>query len=193
MSAKKSKFFTLYKIVFIGIMSALVYVLTLLRFPFLGSQIHLGNSMCLLAGLLFGPVSGGLASGIGSIITDILTGYDIDEILITFASKFVMGFLAGLIGHTIRKHAKSKGMTITWLVVGSIVGSVSYVFLYMLKHFIKQLFIYANSMEGTLSVLATKFPASAINAVFAIVVAPILFLAIYPAISHLPMYKKTEE
>ena len=40
------------KIVFIAMLAALVYVVTLFRFPLLGSKVHLGNAVCLLSGLL---------------------------------------------------------------------------------------------------------------------------------------------
>ena len=53
------------RIVLIGVMAAMIVVVTFFRFPLLGSKIHFANAMCLLAGLLLGPVGGGLAAGIG--------------------------------------------------------------------------------------------------------------------------------
>ena len=41
-----------YRIAFIGIMAAMVCVVTYFHFPFLGSQVHFANAFCLLAGLL---------------------------------------------------------------------------------------------------------------------------------------------
>ena len=64
----KQPYITTYKIVFIAVMAAIVYVLTLFRFPLLGSKVHFANAMCLLAGLLFGPVCGGLAAGIAAAV-----------------------------------------------------------------------------------------------------------------------------
>ena len=66
---KKSRFST-YKIVFVGIMASVVYVVTIFRFPLFGSKVHFANAMCLLSGLLFGPLYGGLAAGLGSGLYD---------------------------------------------------------------------------------------------------------------------------
>ena len=63
MNTKKA--FTTRFIVQTGVMAAVVCVVTFFRFPILGSKVHFANAMCLLAGLLFGPLSGGLAAGLG--------------------------------------------------------------------------------------------------------------------------------
>ena len=49
---------------------------------------HLGDGFCMLAGLLLGPVWGGLAAGIGSALADVITGcaiYAIPTLLIKAA------------------------------------------------------------------------------------------------------------
>ena len=63
---------SIYKIVTVGLLGALVFVSNYLSFPIpvpVGdiSRIHLGNAFCLLAGFVMGPIGGGLASGIGAI------------------------------------------------------------------------------------------------------------------------------
>lgn len=74
---KKSKF-SVETLAAIGVMAALVFITTkFFAIPIpvgVGgkTQIHLGNSMCVLAGLLFGGVPGGLAAGIGTAIVDLL-------------------------------------------------------------------------------------------------------------------------
>ena len=40
------------RIVFGAVMAALVFVVTLFRFPLLGSKVHFANAVCLLCGLL---------------------------------------------------------------------------------------------------------------------------------------------
>ena len=37
------------------------------------TALHLGNVMCLLSGLVLGPVQGGLAAGVGSAVYDLTT------------------------------------------------------------------------------------------------------------------------
>ena len=71
---KQKSAFSTYRIVFIAVMAAIVCVVTFFRFPLLGSKVHLANAMCLLSGLLFGPVGGGLAAGLGSGLYDVLFG-----------------------------------------------------------------------------------------------------------------------
>lgn len=39
-----------YTLAFTGVMAAIVYVVTLFRFPLLGSKVHFANAMCLLSG-----------------------------------------------------------------------------------------------------------------------------------------------
>ena len=52
--------------------------------------------LCVLCGLLFGPVSGFLAAGIGSGLYDIVAGWGA-ECVITFFNKGMIAFVAGII------------------------------------------------------------------------------------------------
>ena len=62
----KKREFSVFNITFIAMMAAMIYVVTLFRFPLLGSKVHFANAFCLLSGILLGPLQGGLAAGIGS-------------------------------------------------------------------------------------------------------------------------------
>lgn len=195
-SAGSARFGT-YRMVFIAMMAAIVYVLTLFRFPLLGSKVHFANAACLLSGLLFGPLSGGLAAGIGSGLYDLLNGYGIDEALITLVSKFLMAAICAWVAGAHRadsplaeagEAAGFRGLyAALWkrsprIVIGSALGALGYVALYMLKHFVYQFLLYGNTLEGTWVVMASKLPASLINAVFALLVAPLLYAALLPAL-----------
>ena len=163
------------KITYTGVMAAIVCVLTFLRIPFLGSKVHMANAACLLAGLLLGPWYGGAAAGIGSGLYDgLFGGYDIIQCLITVVSKFAMGYIAAKIGY----EKKNKIV----VVVASVVGALSYVALYMLKTFIYQAFVYGYPMETVTATMLAKLPASLINAVFAMIVAPIAYAVLLPAL-----------
>ncbi len=190
---RRAAYLTVYRLAFIGVMAALVYVVSMFRFPFLGSKVHFGNTMCLLSGLLLGPVTGGLSAGLGSLLTDLLGGYPFWEALITFASKFAMAAVAGLIGHTLcrRFHGK-RALTAGLTVTASVLGAWVYVGLYMAKHFVLQYLLYQVGLEATLAVMVSKFPASAINALFAMVCAPILGLALRPVLLRIPAYRRLE-
>ena len=185
---KAKKRLSIYNVAFVGVMAAIVYVLTMFRFPLLGSKVHFANAMCLLAGLLFGPVGGGLAAGIGSALYDLLAGgYGIVEVLITLVSKFLMAFIcarvAGADGQTV-KHSR--------ILAGCVIGALSYVALYMLKTFVFQRFVYGYPGDAVWVTMLGKLPASLINAVFAMIVAPVLYEAVRPALAKTGMLAKLQ-
>lgn len=76
------------------------------------------------------------------------------------------------------------------LVVGSVVGALSYVALYMLKTYIFQRFVHGYPLDAVVVTMAGKLPASLINAVFAMIVAPILYAAIAPQLRRKGMLEK---
>jgi uncharacterized membrane protein len=178
---------TIQRIVFIAILAALVFVVTFFRFPLLGSKVHFANAICLVSGLLMGPVAGGIAAGLGSMLYDVffypsdLLGY-----AVTFITKFAMAWVCGMIAFAAHKEAKSHG----WNIVACVVGAWTYVALYMLKTYLYQRFIYAVPMETVWATVLAKFPASAINAVAAMVAAPILYTALRPALDKVGLLKK---
>ena len=170
---------SLRRIVFIAVMAAIICVVTFFRVPLLGSKVHFANALCLLGGLMFGPVGGGLAAGLGSALYDgLFGGYDLIQCLITFVSKFAMAAVCALVART----TVEKDVTRVRVVLGGICGALSYVVLYMLKTFIYQKFVYGYPGETVAAAMASKLPASLINAVFAIIVAPILYAAVVPAL-----------
>ena len=94
----KKKQIQLLDIIFAGVMAAMVYIVTLFRFPLLGSKVHFANAVCLLSGMLLGPVTGGFAAGLGSALYDAFGGgYDALNVLITFVSKFAMAWVCGML------------------------------------------------------------------------------------------------
>lgn len=178
-----------YRLCFIGLMAALVFVVNYLRIPFLGTELHMTNALCALCGLLFGPGAGFAAAGLGSGLYDIVAGYGI-ECVITFINKGVIGLLAGLIAY---KAARAETMTrkdAARIVIGSVVGAFAYVALYMLKTLVFGLTINGLTMDATLIKMGSKLPGSAINAVFASIAAPVLIHALRPALKHTGLYER---
>lgn len=175
------KKYSIQKIIYIGVMAAIVCVITFFRFPLLGSKVHFANAMCLLSGLLLGGVPGGIAAGLGSFLYDALFGgYDIIQCLITFVSKFAMAFVCAKIAN-VKIDREAKPVRI---VIASVIGALSYVALYMLKTFIFGMWINGLGLDGTLVKMGTKIVGSLINALFASVAGPIVFLALKPALRH---------
>ena len=174
-----------YRLTSLAIMAAIIYVVTLFRFPFLGSKVHLANSMCLISGLLFGPVAGGAAAGLGSALYDAFCGgYDLINVLITFLSKFVMAYLCGMILE------KGKKKSVLLVVTACIIGALSYVVLYMLKTFVYQAFVYAYPMETVGAAMLSKLIPSLINALAAVLTAPVFYHAVLPAMRHTGILEK---
>lgn len=175
------------KIVYTAVLSALVCAVTFFRFPLLGSKIHFANAMCLLSGLLMGPVTGGLAAGLGSTLYDALFGgYDLLNCAITFVSKFLMAWICAQIAFGGGKEAGSHGRN----VAACVVGALSYVVLYMLKTFVFQMFIYGYPMETAVVTMGSKLPASLLNAAAAMIAAPVLYTALLPALRRAGQLEK---
>lgn len=166
------------QVCFIGIMAALVYVTSAyLQIPIptaIGStRLHMGNVMCLLSGLLLGPVQGGLAAGIGSMFFDLTNPAYIASAPFTLLFKFLMAFLCGCIS----KAGKDK----LWaMIVGAIVGAVSYVCLYLGKSFIEDFFVLGLPLEGVMLSIGTKAITSTVNGIIAAVVSVPLCLSLKP-------------
>ena len=181
------KKFTLVQIVYIGVMAALVCAVTFFRFPLLGSKVHFANAMCLLSGLLMGGVPGGLAAGFGSALYDALGGgYDLIQVLFTFISKFLMAWVCAKIAFAGHKEAKNH----SWNAAACVVGALTYVALYMLKTFIYQRFIYGYPVDAVWLTMLSKLPASLLNAVAAMIAAPVLYTALRPALERAGQLRK---
>ena len=70
-------------------------------------------------------------------------------------------------------------------VIASVIGALSYVALYMLKTFIYQKFVYAFPLDAVGATMLSKLPASLINAVVAMIAAPIFYGALRPAMKQI--------
>ena len=185
----KKKTFTVFNITFIAMMAAMVYVVTLFRFPLLGSKVHFANAVCLLGGILLGPVQGGLAAGIGSALYDATTGYDVINVLITFVSKFAMAWVCG----TVLYHRDSDGEhkdRIDRTLFACICGALTYVALYMLKTFIYNRFVYGYPMDAVGATMIAKLIPSLINAGLAVIAAPLFYHAVLPALRASGLLKR---
>ncbi len=165
-------------IVLVGALAAMVYVVTLFRFPLLGSKVHFANAVCLLGGMLLGPGLGGVAAGLGSALYDAFNGYDFINVLITFVSKFAMAWVCGVLMQAAGKRQRKFDRT----VLASVAGALTYVALYMLKTFIYQRFVYGYPLDAVGVTMMSKLIPSLINAGAAVVAAPLFFHAVRPAL-----------
>jgi len=70
------------------------------------------------------------------------------------------------------------------------VGALTYVALYMCKTFVFQKFVYGYPMETVWLTMGSKLPASLINALAAMVAAPILYTALRAALKRAGLLQK---
>ena len=183
------------RIVFTGMMAAIICVITIFRIPLGQSKVHFANSMCLLAGLLLGPVWGGTAAGLGSAIYDVLLGgYGFPDALITFVSKFAMAWVTGILYRTwvLKKGERSWQENLLPLVISCVLGALTYVALYMLKTWLFKMYVEPVPADTIPTVMVGKLIPSLINAGFAVVTAPIFYHALRPALKAGGILKQLE-
>jgi uncharacterized membrane protein len=178
---------TTFQLVGTAFMAALVFVSNYLSFTIPVSvgtptRIHLANAFCVLSGLLLGPIGGGLAAGIGSFLYDLTNPLYIAGSPFTFAFKFLLAFVAAKIAFS---HGnKADNMRLNF--VGAICGSITYIVLYLGKTFVDNALLHMELIPS-LTLIWTKFGASALNAAIAVIISVPLCLAIKKALqkSHL--------
>ena len=169
-----------------ALMAALCYV----AFTFLQIKIptpvgytsfHLGNTFCVLGALLLGGLPGGIAGAIGMGIGDIL-----DPVYITVAPKTIVlklgiGIVTGLVAHKVLKINTKTGKELkkdVFLASGAgmlfnCIGEPLFSYLYYL-------IILGNSEKAVTYLAVAKFVTTFINAILAVIIASILYLAVYP-------------
>lgn len=144
------------------------------------TSFHLGNILCALSGIFLGPWLGGLAAGLGSMIYDMTNPLYISECWITFLTKGAYGLAAGLV-----IHMGSKSVSYAKAVAASAAGAVVYALLYLAKSFFYSgLLIHGLTPQAAWLALLGKVPATVFNAAIAIVLAPLLAVAIRKALEQ---------
>ncbi|MDR0380899.1 MAG: ECF transporter S component [Oscillospiraceae bacterium] len=171
-SSSRNKVQTL---VLIGVFSALVFALSYISIPIPVSfgdntRIHLGNIMCLLAGVLFGPMIGGLSAGIGSMLYDFTNPLYFSEFWITFITKFAMGWVAGLPATRVLRRLPAVPRA---LAAGA-AGQLVYIVLYLLKTAVMQRFVYGLPWPGVWVVVGAKALVSGFNGLVAVAACTVL-------------------
>ena len=158
------------KIVFTGVMAAIICVITTFRIPLGQSKVHFANSMCLLG------------------------GYGFFDALITFVSKFAMAWVTGVLYKTwvLKKEEKSWKENLLPLVAACVLGALTYVALYMLKTWLFKMYVEPVPADTIPTVMIGKLIPSLINAAFAVVTAPIFYHAVRPALKAGGILKQLE-
>lgn len=180
---KEKKLFSVHNVALIGVLAAMVFALTKfvsipIPSPLGKTALSVGNAMCVLAALLFGPGVGGLAAGIGNALVDLSDPAWAPEFWITFINKFALAWVAGMVMHKVRFGSEKLRAWIAGL-CGALTYSVLYVAKNILSGVIVKGFTWQVSIVETLTV---KLPVTLVNAVIAVVCAALLYLALHPAL-----------
>lgn len=186
----KNKFFTVRKIAILGVLTALVFVMTYLGIdipsPLGKTKLHFGNVMCLLSSLLFGPGVGSLAAGFGSALFDLQDPAWAPEFWMTFINKAAMALVAGLVMHKVRFGSEKVRV---W--VAGLCGSLTYCVLYVTKNILSGVFIKGFAWDVAITeTLVTKLPVTLVNGVLAVVCAGVLTLSLRPALGKAHILEK---
>ena len=189
-NGKKKTLFGLYDIVMVGVMAAIVFVLTYfvkiqIPTPTAPVMFKTANIFILLSGLLLGGVRGGLAAGIGSMIYDLLDPAYVTESWITFIRFFLIAFICGVIAYARKSNGENKAQN----VIAAAVGAFSSVALYAVQCVVK-LMITGSSFSAAFVASLPKLSVSAINAVIALVFAVILVFPLRAALKRAGVYQK---
>ncbi len=176
--------FTTRQMALIGVMAAVVFVATNLRIPIplpVGkTMIHMGNVACLLSAFLLGPIGGGLAAGIGSGLFDLMSEYAVYAPF-TLVFKFLLAFVCGHIAYSGGRNAKRLGVNI----LAGIAGSVTYIVLHLTRTMLENAWFLNVAWDVNLLAIGQNTIVSLINAVFAVIIAVPLGMAVNRALKNI--------
>jgi len=164
--------------------AALCYVVATLRIELGGGiRFHFGPVPLMLAGILFGPLSGGLAGAIGFPLMNVTAG-TIIQAPAQFVMRFTQGFLCGWIAWGSVKGGKEP--TLVRIAVASITAASVYFALFMAySYFIDIPVIFGFPTEGVWPEMIRRMPNSAAmaitNSTATIVLAPAIRAALKKA------------
>ena len=172
----------LQRIVFVGMMAAVIFVLTMfvrieIPTPTGYTNLKIANGFCLAAGMLFGGVWGGLAAGVGSMLFDVFDPKYIASAPFTFAFFFIMAFVCGTIAHSGGK----KGLNMPQNALAAFCGAVSYWVLYISKSVIT-LVLAGSEFLPALVATTPKMITSGINVFTGVIVACIIIRPLLKAL-----------
>ena len=155
------------------------------------TMFHFGNTFCVLAALLVGGPWGGLAGAVGMTISDLTTAY-VTSAPKTFILKLCIGLIVGFVAHKL--FHLSKDHSAKYVTVATIVSSVcgmafNIVADPVVGYFYKS---YLLGVPQDLAKALAKIGAitTSVNAVIAVIVATIIYLALRPVMKKTGMLRE---
>ena len=147
---------------------------------------HMGNVFCVLAALFIGGFWGGLSGAVGMTITDLTTGY-VTSAPKTFLLKLCIGLVAGLLAHKVfhisKEDARKVSLPIATVLSCAAGMAFNVVADPVVGYFYKT---YLLGVPQEAAAIWAKMGAvtTLVNAVVAVIVASIFYLALRPALKH---------
>lgn len=146
---------------------------------------HLGNVFCVLAALFIGGFWGGMAGAVGMTIADLTTGY-VTSAPKTFLLKLCIGLVTGLIAHKVFHISRDENRKVPLPVATVLSCAAGMAFNvvadpvvgYFYKMYILGIPQEAASIWAKIGAVTTT-----VNAVVAVIVATVFYLALRPALT----------
>ena len=187
----KNKTMATRKIVFASLMAALCYIgFSYFRIDIpVGTEktaFHLGNVFCVLAALLIGGFWGGMSGAIGMTIADLTTGY-VTSAPKTFLLKLCIGLISGLVAHKffhIGSEEKRKLPLPVATVLSCTAGMAFNVVADPVVGYFYKTYILGVPQEVAGIWAKMGAVTTLVNAVVAVIVAAVFYLALRPALKR---------
>ena len=179
------------KIVFASLLAALCYIgFSYFRIDIpVGSEktaFHLGNVFCVLAALLVGGFWGGMSGAVGMTIADLTTGY-VTSAPKTFLLKLCIGLIAGFVAHRVF-HISCDGKRKVSLPVATVLSCAAGMAFNVVADPVVGYFnkMYILGVPQEVASIWAKMGAvtTLVNAVVAVIVASVFYLALRPALKR---------
>ncbi|BBF43346.1 hypothetical protein lbkm_2034 [Lachnospiraceae bacterium KM106-2] len=144
---------------------------------------HFGNVFCVLAALLLGGLWGGLSGAVGMTIADFTSSY-VDSSPKTFLLKLCIGLIVGFVAHKIAKISEDhdRSYVIKWSLIASICGMAFNVVADPLVGYFYKRYLFGITQQAAEVLAKMSAITTLVNAVFAVVLATMFYMALRPAL-----------
>lgn len=146
---------------------------------------HLGNVFCVLGALFLGGLWGGMAGAVGLTIADLTSGY-VTSAPKTFLLKLGIGIVTGLVAHGIFHLSKGKeerkGSLLLATVLSSTAGMAFNVVMDPIVGYFYKTYVLGVPQEAAQIWVKIGAVTTLVNAIVAVIVATVLYLALRPAL-----------
>ena len=179
------------KLVFSALMAALCYIgFSYFRIDIpVGTEktaFHLGNVFCVLAALLVGGFWGGMSGAIGMTIADLTTGY-VTSAPKTFLLKLCIGLVVGIVAHKVfhlNNEEKRKAPLPVATALSCTAGMAFNVVADPVVGYFYKTYLLGVPQDAAAIWAKMGAVTTLVNAIVAVVVATIFYLALRPALKR---------